>query len=532
MKLKIPNWQTRGILLLVAGHSLIACGDDTDSEAEKAETTTSSCMTCHDGTSPLSQKILSAEAGWAASTHANGQRIPILDQYYDSATGANEERIAGWYWGGSMSFMGNGSSCQTCHTNEGFVRLVGGGYPEPSDQSNTEVDGLPMSLISDEIVQEVIGAPSPPGCFTCHSPHSSGDFELRIPNGTPIQTSVLGTTYSKSKGSICVSCHSARVMNGRKAMFDSVLDRILSQFHWDSKANVPAATPGGLASLGHYDGHYGVQSDVHLGSSGATYAGRDYTSNQHPHSTEDEANCVSCHMNLRSDMMSHLSANLGGHSFDITAPTRAEERANYGGCEGSSCHNIVKREVTAVGQDSANGYLREGLQAFVYTVPTPAPQGSSLTAGSKHNTAAKLSDIMVQLADPSNGCDGLLQRAFEQVTVSTTDGAELGGSSILFHTDAYDRCHVNGYAIAEGEEIPLVDTQTGTVVDWDTHDSTRLLKALWNFTLITNDKSQGLHNPTYALRLLYDTCEDLHLLVGGAPADLDVTCNDYSTNRP
>lgn len=496
------------VLLLAALAAFSTYGCDSSEEASSSNDT-AVCMGCHDGTTDTGSKILWAKSGWEDSGHAQGQRLPIIDTYatFDgSGTYLGlEENIIGWEWSGSHAFMGNGSSCQYCHEHSGFVNQWTGGYPEPIATGNTAIDGLPEFTTPWEIEGEVILQPAPPGCSTCHAPHKNGNFELTIPNGTVVQTQGLGA-YSKSRGNICAGCHKSRVMNGRTNMFTDVNDRLLSSLLTD------------MTSVSHFGPHYGTQTDVHLGTSAATYAGKTYTN--HEHSTSDDANCVTCHMNLRTDMMSHLSSTLGGHSFEVTAPMRGGENANYGGCEGSACHDIIRpADLTAATQAAADGYIRKDMKVFTYTV-----------GGTAHNTMAKMNAIMVKLADPDNGCAGLLNDAFEAATVDAS-GADIGGSSIKFKNDVYERCHISSYTVATGETIPAVDPAT---VDVDADPSVRILKALWNFETIAADKSQGQHNPSFVLQLLYDTCEDLHLLTGGAndAAAIDAACNNLSTNRP
>ncbi|MDH3215639.1 MAG: hypothetical protein OEN01_05000 [Candidatus Krumholzibacteria bacterium] len=44
-------------------------------------------------------------------------------------------------------------------------------------------------------------------CFTCHAPHSNGNFSLRV---TAPQTLQNGVSHDIKKGNICVACHQAR----------------------------------------------------------------------------------------------------------------------------------------------------------------------------------------------------------------------------------------------------------------------------------------------------------------------------------
>lgn len=433
------------------------------------------CITCHSGTTEIGQQILSAKSGYMASVHFNGQRVPIIDSAADE--------VAGYYWGGSHAFMGNGSSCQVCHTNEGFLNKIAGKYDGPAD-----------------VAGEVIMHPSPPGCFTCHNPHEESDFtKLNVPDGTPVANGVHAI-YDKPEGSICASCHHVRLMNGRVATFDTVGERILDGL----KEPAPLSR--------HYGPHYGGETDVLLGANGAEYAGQDYTRSS-AHSVDPKANCTSCHMPMRSDMMSHLSSALTGHSFEITGTVGDRMRANLGGCEG--CHNIVKRVLTtAPVLDQSEGYLVKGTLYFQdwkdWEASTPELQ---VKLDAPKEPARMVSDILVKLADPDNGCTGLLAAAYDKVA-----GTEHG---IHWANTSFERCHIEGYARTP---LPAATSEANA--------SARILKALWNFQLITTgDGSMGAHNLNYTLQLLYDSCTDLHALVDDGTA-LATACNDPAANRP
>lgn len=431
------------------------------------------CIECHSGTTEIGQQILSAKAGWAQSVHALGQRQPIFDS-------ASHEPI-GFFWGGSMSSMGNGSSCQVCHTNEGFLNRLDGKYDSP-----------------EAVAAEVLAQPSPIGCSTCHLVHEETDFSvLTVPSGTPVSNGI-NALYDKPEGSICVSCHSVRLMDGRVATFDNTIDRIMNSLKAD------------LALSAHFGPHYGGEADILVGANGAEYAGMDYTDDS-AHSTDDKSNCTSCHMPLRTDMMSHLSAGLGNHSFEITAPLRGAMGANLGGCE--SCHDIVKRDLTTYTVPESTGYLRAGSLYFQDAKDWAAStEAETVKLETPKQPARMVSDILVRLADPDQGCSGLLATAYDQVAGTA------GG--IRFTNDAHERCVIAGYA---RDKLPAATSET--------EPSARLLKAIWNFALVTEgDATLGLHNLNYSLRLLYDSCADLNDLVGGT--DLAAACNDPAANRP
>jgi hypothetical protein len=82
------------------------------------------CFTCH---SDENTRLVDAEQQWNNSRHASGSTL-------------NE----------------NDSSCKGCHTSEGFIARATGVTPP-----------------------DVIENPTAIHCFTCHAPHTNGDFRLR-----------------------------------------------------------------------------------------------------------------------------------------------------------------------------------------------------------------------------------------------------------------------------------------------------------------------------------------------------------------
>ncbi len=79
--------------------------------------------------------------------------------------------------------------------------------------------------------------------------------------------------------------------------------------------------------------------------------------------------------------------------------------------------------------------------------------------------------------------------------------------------------------------------KAATPADDNSNASVRFLKALWNFKFANKeDKSFGVHNTTYALELLYDSCTDLAVLTGqacGANAGRCSFCEgQFVTTRP
>lgn len=521
---KFIKFFSKSLLMIAIILSLLNCAPK--EEAVVAPDPTAQCMNCHDGNTATGQSILSAGLTYNNGVEANGQRVPVLDTWYtwDPVTSTNvmQQSISNsWYWAGSVATYANGSNCQQCHTHEGFVNQITGVYDSLAASQGITVDQVRAN--------ELIAAPSAPGCFTCHNPHENGNLSLRVANGTAITTQ-SNVTYSKTRGNTCVSCHEARLTRGRTEHCSSADGRISSQLQPVDTTGQP--TTATFVTMGSFSPHYGAESDVSIGvqldlvtggykGAGSMYATKQYSNS--PHSTLDGANCVSCHMTLRTDMMSHMSSYIAGHTWQITGPVQDGRRANLGGCEG--CHNFVTANgpitVSAaqpVLPADVTGYKRT--DRFYFT--------SNLTA-TPVKPADKMDAILVKLANPATNCNGLIKSVYGLLnTRSVANGGTAG--AIAWNNTPIKKCNIRTYT----GTLPSVNDTVNAPY------SVKLLQAIWNFELLSNsDQSMGMHNMNYSLQLLYDSCEDLHNLAvtidpvyAASGATLDTACNVPGTNRP
>jgi|GEM_PF-1093094 len=528
---KLPGLSTRLLFTFALTVALLATTQNCAAIKDAAiaqDSGTSQCMTCHSGTTDIGKKILSADLTYHGGVEANGQRVPVINTWYtwDSATSTNVKNEAisnAWYWAGSVSTYANGSNCQQCHTHEGFVSQVTGVYASKAAAQNKTIDQVRA--------EELLAMPSAPGCFTCHNPHENGNLSLRVANGTRITTQ-SGVTYAKSRGNTCVSCHEARLTKGRTDHCTSSDTRIASQITPLNADGTPDLVTKFMA-MASFGPHYGAESDVSIGvqadpnsvtgykGAGAMYVGKLYSNSQH--SKLDGANCVSCHMTLRTDMMSHMSNYIAGHSWQITGPVQDAKRANLGGCSG--CHNFVAPNPVTVSAalptlaSETTGYKRS--DRFYFT--------SNMT-GAPVKPADKMDAILVKLANPATACTGLIKTAYGLLTAASVANGGTAGA-ITFNNTLVKKCNIKSYS----GTVPTVNDAVNSP------GMIRLLQAIWNFELLSNsDQSMGVHNMNYSLQLLYDSCEDLHNLAvaidpagyGASGTTLDMACNVPGTNRP
>jgi hypothetical protein len=423
------------------------------------------CFNCHSDSSELGQKILSAQAGYEHSVHANGPLAPIFTGLYTvtdgtvttayNTTTAYMQKAVGYESHGSNAFYANGSGCQICHTHEGFVKKVNGLYADADAED-----------------ADFITNPSPIGCFTCHAPHTNGDFTLRVADGTTV-TTAAGASYAKAKGNICASCHVARLSGNATGL-----------------AYVLAGATGTSGSLSSRLGpHHSPTTDMLLGKGGAESSYQTYSS--HVHGSGD-ATCVGCHMTMP-EARAGFAPGIGGHSFAAGGVVHGTANVNTNGCNVTACHNgaisdPAAEEVTG----TSTTKLKVGGHIW-YGDATPFKSGVAVAS----QNAAIISALLTQLADPANGCAGLLSTYAAANSVGTFTFAK----DTLGNTDG--RC-VLGYSISKAtapvENDPLI----------------RVAKAIYNYRFITEDKSFGVHNPTYVRQLLFDDITNLDGTPGSA----------------
>ena len=207
-----------------------------------------SCFECH---SDQDTRLVAAEAQWANSVHASGGTL-------------NE----------------NDGDCKGCHTSEGFVSRATG-----------------------TTIPDVVENPTTIHCFTCHAPHTNGDFRLRW---NTVATLENGATFDLKAGNLCVACHHAR-------------------------RNVTTYVTGRVSLSNRWGPHHGVQGDMLLGSNGYEYAG--YTYEQTAHKSATENGCLDCHFKTTDRYV------VGGHSFNMAYDTGSGEILNTAACE--TCHGSI-----------------------------------------------------------------------------------------------------------------------------------------------------------------------------------------------
>lgn len=268
------------LLCIAAAATLFACDRNVTYTEETSEP--ASCFNCH---SDDDTALIAAHDQWEHSLH-----------------------------GSSLNTNRSTTPCNQCHTSEGFKEYLDSGT-------------LPANVENPTAIH----------CFTCHAPHTNGDFSLRIETA---QTLKNGVMYDLGAANICASCHQGR-------------------------ENVETYVEGGIVNItnSRWGPHHSVQADMLIGTNGYEYAGYNYSQTNHRGVTDD--GCVDCHMKYT------RNSKVGGHTWNMRWTDEEGEILNTAACY-TDCHaapspatfdyNGVQTEITMLADSLhtllvARGYI-------------------------------------------------------------------------------------------------------------------------------------------------------------------------------
>lgn len=206
------------------------------------------CFECHSDTNTV---LVAAQQQWERSRHASGSTL-------------NE----------------NDSSCKGCHTSEGFIARISG-------------------VTAPDVIQD----PTAIHCFTCHAPHTTGNFGLRVKAPVVFANNV---TYDLGEGNLCATCH-------------------------QSRRNVSTYVTTRTTLNNRFGPHHGPQGDMLVGTNGYQFAGYAYEITNHRSAVPD--GCIGCHMKTTSRYV------VGGHSVNMAYDLGGEEVLNTDAC--TTCHGAI-----------------------------------------------------------------------------------------------------------------------------------------------------------------------------------------------
>lgn len=333
-----------------------------------AATKTLDCMSCH-GSTGAKYPLLGAKLGYEVSGHAT----------------MGDSRYA------------NGDSCQRCHTNEGYIE-----YVTKFNFDAAKYDA--WATTKDKNGQTpYVAYPSQQGCFTCHDPHSTGDFALRTQSVDKKTKKVVnakitlynGSTFDAGAGNLCASCHQER----------------------GDMAKAVANAKGIVSVRGN--SHHGPEADMLSGTNGYEFAGKKYGSS--PHYSVVEDSCVTCHMTQPAGRYG-LSPEVGGHAFTVSGEVHEAPVGITTSC--ATCHSGIK---AVPGQflylgNSGTAELASKTEAL-FTVKAKADYDGN----------GKVELVQQEVA----GLILKLQAAFEKMPnpILKADGTFVGGNKTVYSND-------------------------------------------------------------------------------------------------
>jgi hypothetical protein len=349
---------------------------------------------------------------------------------------------------------GDSGNCSRCHTVNGFLTWLP--VLEDDDPSNN-ADSIEVTWTSDEV--------HPQTCVTCHDPHNIGTTSgnntnavIRVSDNTPLLLAGF-RALGVGSGAMCMTCHNSRRGLRNDATFE-------------------ATTAAGDASRAP---HGSVQADLLMGQS--AYLIPVGIPGRHPF-VEDT--CVKCHM-VETPPPDLLAYNQGGANHTFYAAEDVCSSCHGDGISADGVQAPVQATLDELQTLQEEALL--GLMAVLIENPPPGqlkkPSFSSVN-GQRKGRKGNLIDLNGQAVITDIGQIVELEfgetRGRQAITVTLIDESVIGPLRVT-DVDVLD---------PRGNVI-------GTLYDFADE---RVIKAGWNWNLVNNDASRGIHNPTFSLAAL------------------------------
>jgi hypothetical protein len=426
------------------------------------------------------------------------------------------------------------SSCGRCHSAEGYTEYVGNlqggnvGVLSPAQQAAGQVN--PNNI-------------HPQTCQSCHDPHkdtltASGadEYQLRLFDDITMLPAGFGVT-GMGAGAVCISCHNSRnggyVTQAESTAGGTVTNVAYLHEDTDWIGSNPGSSNTALgatyASLGTKftslgGPHEANQGDVFEGHN-AYFLG-DQTPVLSPHSAVKDT-CVGCHMeNNPGTYTSHGAATTATHLFSITdadVPNLCPKCHATGttNVDGASLQASVNAGLNTIVSNMSGAVLARVNDSSGKTAPTG--YGSWTDSGTINIPAKGLTDTTpgctLGVLEPSCG----LQNA-TTVTINTTTGNNPAVSAVVTPQGRSGITVVLTFTApvsitfkgASGNVTNNLTSFTVNLASLDDNSATpvplfapngNMFKANWNWTLIDQDKSLGVHNPPFVSAVLSATAD-------------------------
>ena len=416
------------------------------------------CMSCHsDGASGVALRV--AEQQYKKSGHWLGFRTLIPPEHTDVVISGPQPAPPVEYRDmineATQDATGShpkSAGCQGCHTEQGFKeRLAKGKYNGLTTVTN------PLGV----------------GCFTCHQPHTNGNFNLvsTAPVASITKTAgAAGRTFDGGKGNLCAMCH-------RLTMDQPDDFRVL----WAGKGRDEAVTMG----INEF-GHQPMEADFMLGQGewpfDSNYDGSGKPlayQTENPHYLTVKDTCVGCHMKVPGQ-----TNGMAGHTFFLTN-YRQDITAGCAECHGADAFKAQGRMGTG------------GVRFRDAKIDTTEKMVD-------YDGDGKASQMLVEI-------EGLRKTLVDYFLTPANFQVPKGGSIPIAplrkvaHPDPPGTLHpetlttynlYSDYRTNAGPSLALTRSQA---------------ESFYNLRMFLFDGSFGIHNPKFAAQVLYDSIMNLNV---------------------
>ena len=424
----------------------------------------------------LSQPFLSPRISYKAEAcgpcHAGGDDHEYSEwsQVSDDGMG-HASRIAATTIGASSS--GLSASCGRCHTAQGYAL-----YSHALSTGKVAISSVSAATLA----QVTSATAEPVTCVACHDPHdATNPNQLRWWGNTPNLPSGFAG-YGMGAGAGCLTCHNSR--NGAQTGSETA-----TYLHEDGEPY------NGGNPTGYSAPHDASQGDVFAGRN-AYFMGSSLPMVSKHAAIQDT--CVGCHMTLQprtffddEGVLTNSTHLFGIAESDVSTLCSTCHGANVDGAGiqgqvqaqlgalGAKIGNLVQAKVNAV----AGGVVR----LRVWDSETDFYSSASLSNVAVDVTQNPVVDVELE---EIHGQIGFVLTFAQPITVPFVDGTGAAQPSKAM--------------TALGVQLgSLKDNQATPVALYALSGS--MVRAAWNYFLIANDNTSGLHNPSFVSAVLART---------------------------
>ncbi len=448
----------------------------------------------------------------------------------DTVTSFKETGHADKFQATYASYSAKSDYCIRCHTTGYDETSKAGGFAAAAKQAGWDptkgsVAGWlkASNLTVDQVMNTPMGDFANITCENCHGPGSVHTKALSYEPGVCSQCHAQELQWRNSghaltgyknlhtaEGTSCVQCHTGQgfvtvTIRGEQAVFPNMERDGL-------KANLP--DPGAMAEIACatcHDPHAATEPEKN--ASGATFSkqlrlvGNITMPNGQTVDAKDSASCVSCHADKR-DLTYKADYLAGKNTRGAHDDTQADvfygvtaSVFDFGGSPyATSPHAAVVSEACVACHMAANPAAPQGAQADNVQVLSSHGALSLITVGGHSwNMSGPYKDTNVQNVAACTSCHKELT-SFNRKANGDYDG----DGKVEGIQDEVD-------GLLKLVEAQLPKDSKGAVVSSITKDNTTEIQrqALWNYAVVKNDGSRGVHNTAFSVQVLQRTYKAL-----------------------